>query len=173
MTIAPGSTYTRGSTTIRVTHVKPGPLGNEVWFSAGGTMHVRSEATFRKWIEGAILTGKARIPMQRKHDETKLVKSAIEYLTLMGCRVRRNNSGAMKQTRGDKSYYVKFGETGSADIEGWQRGTGRMIACECKAPGGKPTPMQVAYMEEARRDGCIVIICHDLDELEEQFKAQA
>lgn len=171
--IQPGQTYEVGQTRIRVLRVTPGPLGNEIAFSAGGSHHVRSEATFRKWLAGEPLKGKQRMPKPQKRDESKLVKAAIDYLNLMGCFVWRNQTGVSRPMRSDGGTgYVPFGKVGSGDILGMTP-TGRFISVECKVKGRKPTEHQEAFAAAVRKHGGIAMVIYDLDELEEQYKRQA
>jgi hypothetical protein len=61
--------------------------------------------------------------------ETELVSAVIKTLQQAGHMVWRNNTGAAKMASGR---YVRFGMKGASDILGIQKGTGKLLALECK-----------------------------------------
>lgn len=77
---------------------------------------------------------------------------------------QRMNVGAFKvgATAGQQRY-IRFGFPGCSDIIG-QLQDGRMIAVECKAPKGRLTPEQTAFL---RRVGCkgVAIVARELQDV--------
>ena len=75
---------------------------------------------------------------------------------------RRQNTGAIKV--GDR--FVRFGWRGCSDILG-QLKDGRLLAVECKAPAGRLTTEQAAFLDLVRRHGGIAFAarnCRDVRE---------
>ena len=69
----------------------------------------------------------------------------------------RVNSGAYKVD----GRYIRFGFPGCADILG-QLKDGRLIACECKAPRGRLSPEQAAFLKRVERAGGVAIVARDV-----------
>ena len=113
---------------------------------------------------GAVLPG----------SETELVSAVREAINLQpGARVRRNNSGRLKDIKGR---WVQFGQgVGSPDLMGavtchvqWDAfrtvTIARCFHLECKLPGEKPSTDQLAWHAEARKRGEFVAIVHSVGE---------
>ncbi len=94
------------------------------------------------------------------------VKAWLEY---RGFRMfRRNVAGRIRKN----GAWLKVGEAGQADLYGRQRGTGRMIEVEIKAPGEKPTAAQLRWLKEAEADGCVAFWCHSVSMCEDALQAR-
>ncbi len=100
--------------------------------------------------------GKPRIPSLKtpkppkkpalpKVKESQIVKEVLEGIHILYkdklC-VWRNQSGMVATKTG---HFMHFGATGSADILGILRPSGRFIALECKTATGKQSPGQVQW----------------------------
>lgn len=77
-------------------------------------------------------------------------------------RVWRNNTGVLKDSRGVP---VRFGlAVGSADLVGIVGPYGRFLAIECKAPDGRLTPEQTAWLQTVRDFGGIAEVARSVDD---------
>jgi hypothetical protein len=102
-----------------------------------------------------------KLPSPTEHE----VQLAIQaYLALQGHFCWRNNSGALPDKRGR---LVRFGRVGSSDILGCHKDNGRLIALEIKRPGMpyKPTPAQLAFLDEITRRGGYAGIATSIDDV--------
>ena len=57
--------------------------------------------------------------------------------------------------------FIRFGWPGCTDVLG-QLKDGRLLGVEVKAPKGKPSPEQVAFLERIRGAGGAAFIAYDL-----------
>src|SRR5580765_188267 len=81
--------------------------------------------------------------------EGELVKAALEYLSMRGCYVWRNNTGAYKPEGSDR--YVRYGYRGSSDILGVTGAPhGRIVCVEVKSEFGRISAYQEAFLAEIR-----------------------
>lgn len=98
--------------------------------------------------------------------EQDLVRVVLDYLTLRGVFVWRQNGGATrypKKTGGH--YFVRFTSIkGVSDILGVLPG-GQFLAVELKHGKGRRRPDQVAFQAAIERAGGLAIVCYSLDEL--------
>ena len=79
--------------------------------------------------------------------EQEIQNAILQYLTIQGLFVWRNNSGALKQkNQYGKTRMIRFGKTGSADIMGILPG-GRFLAVEVKTLKGRLTEAQKEFLE--------------------------
>lgn len=90
-----------------------------------------------------------------------VLSACLEFLAVRGVFAWRNNSGATK-TEGGR--FVRFGLRGSSDILGILPG-GRFLAVECKAPKGRTTPDQEAFLTDIRRRGGVAMVARSVDDL--------
>jgi hypothetical protein len=100
--------------------------------------------------------------------EGAVVKACLDYLKLRGAYVWRNNTGAL---RDKKNRPVFFGKTGSSDILGVLPG-GRFIAVECKAPKGRLSDRQIAFLNEIERMGGVAVVAKSVDDIENVLRKQ-
>ena len=97
--------------------------------------------------------------------EQALVNACLIYLRTKGCKVKRNNTGAMRiQTRGRRERFVRFGEPGWSDIEGCAPG-GRAVYVECKRRPGKLTPAQADFLATMQQLGAFAMVAYEIEEL--------
>lgn len=80
----------------------------------------------------------------------------------------RNNQG-VADFGGHKVRYG-VGGVGGSDYIGIVRGTGRFIACEMKAPGEKPTPEQLKFIEAVNNAGGIGVVAREPKDVLERLK---
>jgi hypothetical protein len=89
----------------------------------------------------------------------------LQLLKLRGVLAWRNNSGAFVLGKGKGRRFFRAGLVGSSDILGCLPAGGRLLAVECKLPGGKLTPHQQAFLEAVRACcGVAAVVC-DMKEL--------
>jgi hypothetical protein len=93
--------------------------------------------------------------------EKIVLDQALDYLGKRGHFVWRNSTGMMKIS----SRFVKFGKSGSGDILGVEKGTGRFITIETKRVSEKPSTQQIEFMDEVRLRGGIAILAYSLDDI--------
>jgi hypothetical protein len=91
-------------------------------------------------------------------------KAILEYLTLKGHFVWRNNSGAFKTERGG---FYRIGAAGSPDIIGVKKGDGKFIGIEVKSGGVKPTALQEQFLKDINDRGGIGIVAYNIDQVME------
>ena len=97
-----------------------------------------------------------------KH-ENSVTKQIIEYLTLRGFFVWRNNSGMRNK--------IRFGIKGSPDIIGITP-KGRFIGVEVKSPTGKQSEDQKAFERQINDRHGVYILCVTLEEMIEKLKEE-
>jgi hypothetical protein len=120
--------------------------------------------------------GPARARGPARGTETELLSAVREALNYQaGVRLRRNNSGRLKDVRGR---WVQFGQgVGSPDLMGavtmhvtlamgfpFAGEVARCFHLECKLPGEKLTEDQLAWHKEARSRGEFVAVVHSVEE---------
>jgi hypothetical protein len=114
--------------------------------------------------------------------ESDIQKACLEYLRLLGRSVWRFNSGARivpATPDGGKRRFVRFSSAkGCSDLIGLLPASadglhtaGRMLACECKRPGNKPTALQSAWLEEVASQGGLAICVCSVDDLRSQLRS--
>lgn len=98
--------------------------------------------------------------------ESNIQKEIMEYLTLRGYLVWRNNSGGKKIGK----YYIHMAPEGSPDIIGIQPVTGKFIGVEVKKPDGKTekkrAEKQRLFSENIQKLGGIAIIAYCVEDVE-------
>jgi hypothetical protein len=108
--------------------------------------------------------------------EAEVLKAIKQYLELRKFRIyRRNTGGAYAMRMGGREQFVRFSEPGAADLTGREIGTGRTIEVEVKRPGGRTNPqrqaLQQAWLDLAKRDGCIAFRASSVLECEAALEA--
>lgn len=89
-------------------------------------------------------------------------------LARMGYKVFRNNSGYLRDIRGQ---YVHFGLcTGSSDLVGIVPPSGRFLAIEVKSPKGVATKEQLSFLRMVNESGGIGFIARSVEEAVEKLK---
>lgn len=88
----------------------------------------------------------------------------LQYLNFKGHFAWRNNTGATRAGKfGER--FIRYGYPGSSDVLGIEKGTGKLIAIECKAKT-KTTPLQDQFLKQIRDRGGIGIVAYDLKDVE-------
>lgn len=105
--------------------------------------------------------------------ERDVLLACLQLLKLAGVTAFRANTGAVSMPgRDGKSRFVRFGPKGQADILGLLPPSGRFLAVECKRPGGKARPEQVAFLDAVTRAGGLALIISDIKDLERALKME-
>lgn len=86
-----------------------------------------------------------------KVSEAQITKMILLRASELGHRLFRNNTGALKNDRGE---WVKYGVggNGGSDIIGWTK-DGIFAAIEVKTPTGKPSAEQEAFIRSVKASG--------------------
>ncbi len=74
--------------------------------------------------------------------------------------VERMNTGAIKID----DRFIRYGFRGCSDLIG-QLKNGRFLAVECKAPGGKLSEDQAAFLDQVRKHGGVAIVAYSADDV--------
>jgi hypothetical protein len=105
--------------------------------------------------------------------EGDLVRQCLDYLQLRKVPCWRQNSGSAMFGAGGKRRFVRFAVTGCADILGVLPPGGRILAVECKRPGGRLTPAQAAFLRCVAEAGGLAVVVRDLRDLQRALEAEA
>lgn len=98
--------------------------------------------------------------------ETALVSSAVSYLRARGAVAWRNQAGKAFGAHKGKAWAMTLGAPGLPDVFAVFGPPLRVLAVECKRPGGRLRRTQVVKLEELRRRGVQVVILTDIADLE-------
>lgn len=97
--------------------------------------------------------------------EKNVLNSCIQYLTLKGYVVIRNNTGAfVSQNQNGKKRFIRFGQAGSSDIIACSK-DGKFVAVECKSDTGRVTPYQSDFLRRVKSNNGIAVIVRTIDDL--------
>lgn len=97
--------------------------------------------------------------------EKSVLNSCIQYLTLKGYVVIRNNTGAFAaEGANGKRRLIRFGQVGSSDIIACSK-DGRFIAIECKSATGKLTSHQSDFLRKINNNNGTAIVARSVDDL--------
>lgn len=99
-------------------------------------------------------TARSKPPTER---ESKIQRAIVVRLGRLGVKLFRRNVGAMRDRAGN---YVRFAAPGQSDLWGLDR-TGRHWEIEAKRPGNKPTPKQLAWLQDMTRRGAVAFWADD------------
>lgn len=101
--------------------------------------------------------------------EKDIQRAILDYLKVRGYVHFRNNSGVFRPENADGSRrFVRFGAVGTGDIVGLTK-QGRFFSIEVKRQGSKPTPDQLAFMENVSKSGGLAILAYSLDDVIKQL----
>jgi len=81
----------------------------------------------------------------------------------------RNNVGVAHYPDGSVVRYG-CGGPGGSDLLGVQRGTGRLIACECKSAAGRVRPEQEQFLARMRAAGAIALVARSVEDVLEALR---
>lgn len=91
--------------------------------------------------------------MKRKpRSEREVARDIVDYMQKMGYRPNRTPAGPMFSRRGNQHVPQHTNPDGFPDWLFLHRTHGP-IYIEIKAPGERPTPLQLAWLERLRKDG--------------------
>jgi len=95
--------------------------------------------------------------------ETNIVKETMMEASRLGLVVFRNNTGMLKNDRGQ---IVQYGLCkGSSDLIGFIRATGHFVAIECKVGNAKPSPEQQLFLDNVAKSGGFSCVINDAKKL--------
>jgi len=95
--------------------------------------------------------------------EADIQKNVLEYLTAMGIKAWRNNSGRRGR--------VSYGHKGSGDIIGCLP-NGRFLSIEIKKPGGSESKDQINFKEEIKKNNGLAIVVKSVKEVDEKIRLE-
>ena len=99
--------------------------------------------------------------MQRNNKESMLVCEIIKTLYDKGYKVFRVNAGSVKTSTG--RWFRTGVPAGHPDIYG-HRQDGRIFYLEVKAKPNKATEKQIAFIEEAKKNGALAGVVYSVQE---------
>lgn len=95
-----------------------------------------------------------------KQTANNLTKSVLDYMTLNGFKVWRQNNIAAFDSK-IKGYRKFNGLKGVADVIGYCKSTGVFVAVEVKVGKDKLSPEQTLFLADAENAGCMSFCCID------------
>ena len=101
-----------------------------------------------------------------KTPEGRIKAVVLRYLERRGFFAWNNPSGVVRIT---PDRWLHFGKKGSSDILGCLPG-GRFLAVEVKAPAGRLTPEQSAFLEKIRSLGGLALVIRGWKELDQALR---
>lgn len=100
----------------------------------------------------------------RTQTESDVVRQCLDYLNLQGILAWRNNStGIYDPTR--KRFRAFQGLRGTSDILGCLPKSGRLLAVECKKPGGRLSEHQRHFLQLVGAANGLALCVSSLDDL--------
>ena len=111
------------------------------------------------------------MPSRIQASEAEVLKSIMDYMAARKIPCFRRNTGATianyQSKAGDmKRRFIRFSQPGMADLWGWFPWNGQHWECEVKRPGGKMTPEQAAWLQQARNGHCVAFMATSIYEVE-------
>ena len=97
--------------------------------------------------------------MAHRTSEGQIQRAILDALPLLGVVAWRTQSGTRSGGR------MHLAPSGTPDIVGYRIRDAKFIAIECKAPGGKPSPEQVAWLARAQASGVLCGIARGVDDV--------
>ncbi len=115
-------------------------------------------ATSTRPKRGGVAAKRAKSSSRKPRNEAAIVKAVIQYLTIRGCFVWRQNAGAVSGEYKGKRRFVRFsGAKGVSDIIGVLP-SGRFIAVECKDGSNKVSADQQRFLSAVEAHGGLAIV---------------
>ena len=105
--------------------------------------------------------------MKLEQSEHDIQTAIIQYLTVMGFFVWRNNSGMIAVGEGKYRRMIKMGVAGLPDVFALKGGV--LYGIEVKRPKGKPTDLQLMQIQALNKHGAKAFIAHSVDEVVEKI----
>lgn len=104
----------------------------------------------------------------KKESEAVVLKKVMLEASRLGLVVFRNQSGMYKLLDGR---YIRSGLIkGASDLIGWQKSTGRFVAIEVKAVGGRPSAEQKNFIDAVNNAGGIGFFAYSEKDVSEGLK---
>ncbi|MDR0496749.1 MAG: VRR-NUC domain-containing protein [Treponema sp.] len=100
--------------------------------------------------------------------ESHIKTAILHYLERRGFMAWNNPSGAVRIA---PKRWISFGKKGSSDIIGVLP-DGRFLAVEVKAPHGRLSPEQAAFLEKVRGAGGMAVVVKSWRELDELLRRE-
>jgi len=100
--------------------------------------------------------------------EGRIKATCLRYLERRNIYAWNNTTGAV-QVRPGK--FLRFGKVGSSDIIGLLP-DGRFLAVETKAPDGRVSPEQLAFLEKIRGLGGVAVVVRSWRELDTALRRE-
>lgn len=98
--------------------------------------------------------------------ESDVLAACLALLRLRGIpHWRANTGGAWLTGKQGKPRPVRFGVPGCSDILGIVPGSGRLLAVECKRPGGRLSDAQAAFLGVVRANQGVAAVISDVRQL--------
>jgi hypothetical protein len=104
--------------------------------------------------------------------ESVVLAGCLQLLKLAGVFCWRANTGGAYMDGGGRRRFVRFGPVGCADILAALPPAGKLLAVECKRPGGKATPSQRAFLQAVNDAGGLGVVIDDVQQLEELLRRE-
>jgi hypothetical protein len=104
--------------------------------------------------------------------ETDLVRACLQLLQLHRIPAWRNNAGAATFAGGGRKRFVRFGVEGGSDVLAVLPPEGRLLAVECKRPGGRLTEAQKAFLDAVCAAGGLALVVRELRDLERALRLE-
>jgi hypothetical protein len=108
----------------------------------------------------------------RRPLEKDVLASCLALLRLAGVFCWRNNSGAFALGEGKGRRFFRAGLVGSSDILGILAPSGKLLAVECKRPGGRVSEAQRHFLDAVTAAGGLALVIADARDLEAALRAE-
>jgi hypothetical protein len=102
--------------------------------------------------------------------EAALLKACLRYLALRGVFCWRASNHAVRRRKGGREFWAFHGLAGVSDVLGVlprldDGRTGVLLAVEVKAPGGRVSPAQQAFLDRVNGAGGVAVVADSLASL--------
>ncbi len=103
--------------------------------------------------------------------EKPIERAILQYLQLIGITAWKQNNGAFKVEGRFIRVFMDADGNGIVvlDIAGWMP-DGRALHIEVKRPGENPTEDQRAFLENAKKSGCVAFVARSVDDVISNLK---
>ena len=103
--------------------------------------------------------------------EAETQRDILLAASTVGCRLLRNNVGALKEEGGRWVFYG-VGGSGGSDLIGWTwvAGCAVFTAIEVKRKGKKPTAEQESFVSAVKEAGGIAAVCYSVEDFLETVR---
>lgn len=110
--------------------------------------------------------------MHKDTPEREIQRAIMEWMNYNGFKVIRINSGQVikKEEETGENRRILMAPSGTPDILGCHKKTGRMVLVEVKRPGLKPKPLQEITMNDWRESGAFVFVATSIEDVQREIK---